>query len=551
MYRGRGGRGGYGRGGFGFGQSAAPQMSDTLLVQISEVRYAVSEDIIQKVFESAGAVTRVYVAPQTNPKEATAVVQFTTAEEADKALRQRNLRHIYENCNKMTISFANWWEHVPEQAVLSSPPQVMQPQQQASLFAAPVPQHMPQHQQAYGNAANAAAMFTGQPGPMATHQPNPANPYAMQQGGFQMPNMQAPAGFHQGGGMQQTPQVMPTNPSLMMQPTPSVVVGAAPQVGPVGAMSMLMGGGAAGFNPMGHGSRGGRGGMSAGGRGGMPAAGGMPMPMGGVAGGMNPQLMALMMMNPQAFMMAQQGLAAQQVQSGANGKDRNQNQNAEGTTVYISVAFYDPELPLQPLFTLLEAFGSVVSIRRNHNRPEIVTVKMATPQDADACCKYLRQVPIGSKTVSAKHFGQYQERHPCTDDSDPTVAATTQFDFTASRHRSPAQRSKTSPSKLLKVTHVSHVSEADLMAYFAQVNVFPENIKKEGDVFFVRVDTLESSVKLLIECQSRVCGEERSNVIFVEDPLAETAAADAAAAAAPIDAVTATNMATAVSEESN
>lgn len=511
MYRGRGGRGGYGRGGFGFGgASTAPTSSDTLLVQISEVRYAVNEDIIQKVFESAGAVTRVYVAPQTNPKEATAVVQFASAEEADKALRQRNLRHIYENCNKMTITFTNWWEHVPEQAVLSSPPSQMH-QQAGSLFAAPVVA-----QNAYGG------MYQPQQ-PMAPpqHIQQPSHLSSTQQHQT-MTMMPSAAGFPVQQGYMTTAGQAAFQPQLqaatvMVPPTPSVVVGAANPptvtVGSPNAMSMLMGGGGApGFNPMGA-TRGGRGGITVGGRGGGMAS---PMQAGMMqAGMMNPQLMAMMMMNP-AFMM-QPGLVPQQGNGLGGAKDRG-SQNAEGTTVYISVAFYDPELPLVPLFTLLEAYGGVVSIRRNHNRPEIVTVKMATPQDADACCKYLRQAPIGSKTVSAKHFGQYQERHPCTDELDVNLASTTQFDFTASRHRSPAHRSKTSPSKLLKVTNVPNATEADLMAYFSQVNIYPENIKKEGDVFIVRMDTLEAAVKLLVQCQSQVCGEEKSNVIFIEDP---------------------------------
>jgi hypothetical protein len=248
---------------------------------------------------------------------------------------------------------------------------------------------------------------------------------------------------------------------------------------------------------------------------------------------MTPQMFAMFsMMNP-AMMAGAPMMNPIAVGAPVGGKGSSANQ--EGTTVYISVAFFSPTVPLQSLFTLLEAFGGVVSIRRNHNRPEIVTVKMATPHDADACCKYMRQVPLAGLTLSAKHFGQYQERNPCTDDADPTVATTTQFDFTASRHRSPAQRSKASPSKLLKIT-MSQATEADLMTYFTQLNLFPENIRKEGDAFLVRMDSIEAAVKLLIECHGRVCNEERSNVLFVEDPNATAEAATAPVAESQVNA---------------
>ncbi|KAH9578679.1 hypothetical protein LSM04_002151 [Trypanosoma melophagium] len=188
-------------------------------------------------------------------------------------------------------------------------------------------------------------------------------------------------------------------------------------------------------------------------------------------------------------------------------------------TVFLSVTVVPETEPLQSIFILLEAFGGVVTIRRNHNKKEILTVKMASIPEADSVVQYMRKVPFAGGTVSAKRFPTYNERTPCTDDGDPRDPATAQYDFTTARHRSPGQRSKCHPSNVLKVTGCAGYSEADVMTYFTSENFFPDRIIKDDEgAFTLQMADTDTAVALLVKCHNNVCGEERSNVLFVEGP---------------------------------
>lgn len=149
------------------------QPSDTLLVNVTELRFPVDEKVMRDVFSSIATVNRVQLLPQTVPTMSSALVQFSDARGAHTAMNQRQGRHIYADCNKMEISFA-----APEPA-----PIFAQPPQQPPL--APMANQMPQggmQQQAWG-----------------MQQPVAQN-WGMQQGGM-MPPVQVGMGGPMQGGM--------------------------------------------------------------------------------------------------------------------------------------------------------------------------------------------------------------------------------------------------------------------------------------------------------------------------------------------------------------
>lgn len=198
-------------------------------------------------------------------------------------------------------------------------------------------------------------------------------------------------------------------------------------------------------------------------------------------------------------------------------------------SIFISVTVVPETEPLHNIFILMEAFGGVFSIRRNQKQKDILTVKTNSIDDAENIVRYLRRVPYAGGTVSAKRFPTYTERNPCTDEGDAKDPETTQFDFTASRHRSPGQRSKCQPSRNLRITGCSVFSEEDIANYLNAMGFEPASVtKEESDGSFVvsMVDTA-TAVKALIQCHGNVCSEERSNVIFVEGPPEESEANNA------------------------
>ncbi|EPY20313.1 hypothetical protein AGDE_14742 [Angomonas deanei] len=227
---------------------------------------------------------------------------------------------------------------------------------------------------------------------------------------------------------------------------------------------------------------------------------GMPMPMGGYPYNNGP-----MPMNPM-----QSGMPMNHV---------------PGPTVYLSVTVVPESEPLQTIFVLMEVFGGVVTIRRTQRNKEILTVKCADIEDAENIARHLRRVPYAGGTVSGKPFPTYVDRHPCTDEGDPNDPATEQYNFTASRHRRPGQRSKCGASRYLKVTGCSSFTVEDIQNYLTSKNFTPESITKdeEGD-FLVVLPSIEAAVNVIITCQANICGEERSSVLFVPEPVQPQAA---------------------------
>ena len=254
-------------------------------------------------------------------------------------------------------------------------------------------------------------------------------------------------------------------------------------------------------------------GVSVGRGGGMPQMGGM-----GRGGGIYIPTASFNPMGMGMGMGMMRGGMFNPLLAGAPLMQGQQQQQAFGPTVYASVAIVPESASLFALFTILEVFGGVVFIRRNQNKREITTVKMASTQDTETISKYLRQTPFFGVTVSAKPFPSYNERNPATSEGDPRDASVVQYDFTNMRHRNSSQRCRCSASNLLKLTGVANHTESSVMSFFNERNFYPERlVKDEAEGYFtVQMDTTENAVKLILECQWAVCGEEKSNLVFTE-----------------------------------
>lgn len=454
------GRGGGGAGGYPDGGAAGDFSSDTIQVRVTEIRQTVTEEDMRRVFDSVSATPRdLRVTPGHHGDEVLVMVSFDDRFTAQRVMNSLNMRNIYDNGNKMKMSY------VPSAStsILPTPPAGLNGVQGGMYMAYPHPHqhhhhpHHPHHhqQQPSPNMFPPAEMMATA---IPLHQHH--HHHRQQQGGIGAPGpMPFPGGFPFPGG--------PGAPYAIMNPAFAYPV---PGPFPDGGMPPR-----GGFR--GRGGRGGRG--------------------------------------------QRGGWGAMQQRGGFAGFTPGPSDNSQASqTLYLSATTLPLTEPLHSLFLVLEAYGGVVTIRRNHNKKEIVTVKAASPADADAISTFVRQIPFVGGFISAKKFPSYVEHQPCTDDGDCMDAETFQYDFTASRHRSPGQRSACSPTNLVKITGCGSLAEADLMTYFADKNFFPDRVcKMEDEYFLVQVADVETAVRLLIACQGNVCGEEKSNVIFVANSL--------------------------------
>lgn len=470
---GRGGRGG-GRGGAFGGFSQQP--TNTVSIRVSEIQQPVTEDVMRRVFQSVGvSCNNIQITPTNNPQETSVVAQFPDNFAAERVMTSLNNRNIFNNGNKMAMQYTNW--------LPSGSPAPMGGNGGGVL------------QSPGGFDANAGGYA---PQPMQVQQP-----------------MQVP----------QPPQVQPQGPGSVFSNPAANMMGMAPQMGDWNAAAYQQGADMFGQNGNFNGARGGmmRGGRARGrgGRGGFGfdpmnnmQAGYAPYVQRGMGRGGN---MNMNMNNNNNNMMMRGGRA------GYNNNNQYQ-QFAAQPTVFVSVTLVPATEPLQPIFTLMEAFGGVVAIRRNNNKKEILTVKAASPEDAQAIVTFMHRVPYAGGQVSGKLFPTYLERYPCTDAGDPLDPETTQYDFTASRHRSPGQRSKAVPSKIIKITGCNNYEDTEVMTFLNGKGITPERVTKSDDGSFeVQLADVATSVKVLLECQGGVCDEEKSNVIFVEGPRDEPA----------------------------
>ncbi|KAK7199688.1 hypothetical protein NESM_000014400 [Novymonas esmeraldas] len=533
--RGRGGRGGRGGSFGGFSQ----QPTNTISIRVSEIQQPVTEDVMRRVFQSVGvSCNSIQITPTNNPQETSVVAQFPDNFAAERVMSSLNNRNIFNNGNKMAMQYTNWIasgspapmagngggvlqtstydaangtfapqqpQQIPTQQM--QPPQQQQQQQMQSLQPQQPPQQQPQQQMQPLQPQHQQMQHMPQLPQQVPQQMSQQLPQQMAQPMQQLPPQQMPQMPHMP--MQPIPQMpqMPlfNNPMQgMMQPQqmdgwyganpamemPNVTIGfpglARGGAAAVAAANMMRGARA----------RGGRG-ITRGGYGFDPMA-------------MQPGYMQY----PQRGGMSRGGGAMMSQMAYAQYQPFGQP-----PTVFVSVTLVPTTEPLQPIFTLMEAFGGVVAVRRNQNKKEILTIKAASPDDALAIVTYMHRVPYVGGQVSGKLFPNYVERYPCTDEGDPLDPETVQYDFTASRHRSPGQRSKAVPSRVIKITGCNTYEDTELMTYLNGKGFQPERITKSEDgTFEVHMPDVASSVKVLLECQGSVCDEEKSNVIFVEGP---------------------------------
>ncbi|CCW62751.1 unnamed protein product [Phytomonas sp. EM1] len=473
-------RGGYiqrGRGGifipnhnFGNDGGVSGSPSDTLSIRITEIHQPVTEEVMRRVFDKVGAaIQNIVISPSNSRSEANVVVRFVDTFSAERVMSSLNNRNIFNNANKMSMTYMPSSADIMlggemnrgNNAVLALPTEAYGGAQGMGMFHQPQPLPYPSTSLLMPNGGPNANSIMGM-----SFLPNPSLP---PRGGYGPISDSSAAPY--------TPYPPPTGPNAYHAPPHGGMRGGGG--GRRGAGRGRGGGaleaGGAGFNPMGAPSSMGM----------PPFLGLMPFPGGPLMGGPGMPFVA----------------------------------PVPASTVYLSVTVVPMTEPLQSIFVLIEAYGGVVSMRRNQKQKEILTVKMATPADADAVTRFLHRIPFAGGTVSAKKFPTYIERNPCTDDGDPLDPETTQFDFTAARHRSPGQRSTHAPTNFVKITGCANYTESDLMTYFNSQNFFPENISTDSEgVFWVHMSDTETVVKLLITCHGNVCGEERSNVIFVDAP---------------------------------
>lgn len=499
--RGRVGRGGRGGSFGGFSQ----QPTNTISIRVSEIQQPVTEDVMRRVFQSVGvSCNSIQITPTNNAQETSVVAQFPDNFAAERVMSSLNNRNIFNNGNKMTMQYTNWIPSGSPTPMSSNGGGVLQTSafDNGNIFAAqqlpPQPQIPPQPQMQPHIPPQPQIQLPTPQIPQPSQMPQPMPPQSMPQ---PMPPQQMP------------PQPMPQMqhmPQPQLQPQMSVFNNPGPGMMPpqqmdpwyganpaMDMMSVTVGfPGAVRGNAMMRASRargrGGRGGYGLDTMG--VQAGYMPFPqVGGMARGGANMMPRMNYVQYQPF--------------------------GQPPTVFVSVTLVPITEPLQTIFTLMEAFGGVVAIRRNQNKKEILTVKAASPDDALAIVTFMHRVPYVGGQVSGKLFPNYVERYPCTDEGDPLDPETLQYDFTASRHRSPGQRSKAVPSRIIKITGCGTYEDTEVMTYLNSKGINPERVTKSEDGSFeVHLKDVATSVKVLLECQGSVCDEEKSNVIFVEGP---------------------------------
>ncbi|CAJ1045602.1 putative RRM-like domain containing protein [Leishmania shawi] len=507
--RGRGGRGGRGGSFGGFTQ----QPTNTISIRVSEIQQPVTEDVMRRVFQSVGvSCNSIQITPTNNPQETSVVAHFPDNFAAERVMSSLNNRNIFNNGNKMSMQYTTWLTSGSPAPMNSNNGGVLQSSafENGNAFAAQQMPQLPQMPQMPQHPQMPQMPQHPQMPQMPQHPQMPQMPQVPQVP--QVPQMPQVPHHSQMPQVPQQPQIsMPTQPIPQPQPMPMSVFtnpvsgmmqpqqmdawyGANPAMD---MMSVTVGfPGAARGTAMMRGNR-------ARGRGGRGGYGFDPMAL---QPGYMPFAQRGGMIRGGPAMMPRMNYVQYQP-------------FGQPPTVFVSVTLVPVTEPLQPIFTLMESFGGVTAIRRNQNKKEILTVKAASPDDALAIVTYMHRVPYVGGQVSGKLFPNYVERYPCTDEGDPLDPETVQYDFTASRHRSPGHRSKAVPSRIIKITGCNTYEDTEVMTYLNGKGINPERITKSEDgTFEVHLPDVATSVKVLLECQGSVCDEEKSNVIFVEGP---------------------------------
>jgi hypothetical protein len=189
---------------------------------------------------------------------------------------------------------------------------------------------------------------------------------------------------------------------------------------------------------------------------------------------------------------------------------------------FLSVAMLDKDVPLQPLFDLCEVYGQVAYIRRNFKKPEILTVKYQSAQEAQLAAMCIKHVPFFGSTISGRNFSSFEERAPePTADGDPNDPSILGFNFANARHRPQETRGRFPPSEILRIEGFrTPITAESIHSFFESIGVPPVTVTADdNDSFTVTFTDVASGVKALCFGQGKVCGDENSCVTFKKSEL--------------------------------
>lgn len=315
---------------------------------------------------------------------------------------------------------------------------------------------------------------------------------------------------------------------------PTAVLGSAPAqmiTGPYDAANfqqMMAGrGGMMGASARGRGGRGGApqmgammGGIAVGGGGqnmppGMAMAPGMPpgmpqgmpgMPMQGMPMPGMPGMPGMHMMNPQMIATMSQNA---------------QGQGQAQDNPFISVAHLDENIPLQYLFVLCELYGHVCYIRRNFSKPQILTVKFKSFQEAQTAATYIKELPVCGSNVNARTFGHFTERSGVPpgegDPNDPACRAYN-FDSPGVKHRAQNARCRCSPNEKVRIYGLKEVTSDDVHKYYESIGCPPISTVCDDEtrgIYILEYEDIANAIKSLILSHGHVCGNESATVSFL------------------------------------
>jgi hypothetical protein len=339
-----------------------------LRVTVTNVKHPVNQEVLQNVFRAAGiGFEQIHMYPPTGDGNVVALVKVPDSRSLNDAIQRLSLQDIYPDCCKMLVEAA-----VIDHSLSTSSGAGNQQQQQQQQHGYGILQPQAQSHMAYHGAGGNQGGFAHQY-PVA----NSNGPYSSAPNQFagQYPNGgQGAVGYYprgQGGA----------------PPGPGYLRG-----GPYAGGPASFRGGRGAYMPQGYPP------MMARGRGMDYGRGYAPMMRGMGRGAFYPM--------------------------GGPGYDG-------GLPSIVLVMGVPLEVPLQNLFALLEVYGNVLTMKRQHSSPKNVIVRFQNAVDAKGVAFYLGSAPFYGAEIRAKLFGGYVEKHAIINvpGMNPTDPAVHEYDF--------------------------------------------------------------------------------------------------------------------------
>lgn len=203
-----------------------------------------------------------------------------------------------------------------------------------------------------------------------------------------------------------------------------------------------------------------------------------------------------------------------------------QQQAADVCVVIVSGV---PEnVPLQPLWVLLETFGNVLTLKRQFSSKTNVIAKFQNASDSRTVMPIIQQTPFFGGTISAKHFAGYVDRAAFRTEwnlGPPTDAATAAYNFASEHHRtkpsatfSPGLRPR--PDCNLFVTNLSEsVSDDEVKELFTSRGFVVEDFYRKMPLCaMVKLPSVAAGVEALCTIHALRVGERFLKVSFSRFP---------------------------------